>query len=82
LPHSLYINKLTGSAPSGIVNPKNLFHVSLHTYVTRTLPLDLGLNASFTSFEISLSEIRSSNLANLYKEGKLQKEQLKGKHLD
>jgi hypothetical protein len=37
--------------------------------------VDLDLNASFTSFEILLSEIHNSNLANLYKGGKIQKDQ-------
>ena len=76
----LYMNKWTDLLPPGIVNLKNLFHVLLYTYSTRTLPLDLCLNASLNSFEISLSEIRSSNLANLYKGGKIQKDQTANLH--
>jgi len=69
----LYMNKWTDLLPPGIVNLKNLFHVLLYTYSTRTLPLDLGLNTSFTSFKILCNEIRDSIPSNLCHGGRPQK---------
>jgi hypothetical protein len=49
-----------------------MFHILLHTYVAKMLPLNFSLNAIFTSLEILLTGIRCSDLSNLYHGGKLQ----------